>query len=62
MEDFPNSARDQARLHQFGKKVSPGIFQGYASIAGGLCKGDILIADIEEFGKFGRIRHFVPED
>ena len=42
------STRDQARLHQFGKKVLPGIFLGYALIAGRIWKGDILIADIGE--------------
>ena len=43
------SARDQMRIHQFGKKVLPGIFEGYALIAEGLWKGDILRADMEEF-------------
>ena len=28
------SPRDQSRLHQFGKKVLPGIFLGYKLIAG----------------------------
>ena len=42
------SVRDQSSLHQFGKKVLPGIFLGYALIAQGIWKGDILIADIEE--------------
>ena len=44
----PISARDESRLHQFGKKVSPGIFLGYELIAGGFCKGDILIRKIFE--------------
>ena len=39
------ATRDQARLLQFGKKVLPGIFLGFVLIAGGLWKGDILIAD-----------------
>ena len=30
VEDYPISARDQARLHQFGWRVFPGIFLGYA--------------------------------
>ena len=38
------SARDQSWLHQFGKKVLPGIFFG----AEGIWQGDILVADIEE--------------
>ena len=42
------SAKDQSRIHQFGKKVLPGLFLGYALYAGGNWKGDILVADIEE--------------
>ena len=34
--------------NQFGKKVLPGLFLGYALYAGGIWKGDILVADIEE--------------
>ena len=30
VEYLSSSARDQARFHQFGKKVPPGIFLGYA--------------------------------
>ena len=33
VEYFPNSERDKARIHQFGKKVLPGIFLGYALFA-----------------------------
>ena len=36
------------RIHQFGKKVLPGLFLGYALYAGGIRKGEIVIADIEE--------------
>ena len=42
------SSKDQSRLDQFGAKVSPGIFLGYASHAGGNWKGDVMVADIEE--------------
>ena len=35
-------------VHQFGPKVLPGIFFGYALNAGGMRKRDILVADIEE--------------
>ena len=42
------SARDRPWLHQFGKKVLPGIFLGYALSAGRIWKGDILVADSEE--------------
>ena len=33
VECHPTSPKDQARIHQFGKKVSPGIFPGYELIA-----------------------------
>ena len=36
-----------AKDHQFGKKVLPGLFLGYALYAGGIWKGDVLIADLE---------------
>ena len=39
---------DESRIHQFGKKVSLGLFLGYALYAGGIWKGDVLIADLEE--------------
>ena len=32
VEWYPNSARDLSRLHQFGTRVSPGIFLGSALI------------------------------
>ena len=47
-EYYPISAKDQSRFHQFGKKVLPGFFLGYAWYAGGIWKGDILVADLEE--------------
>ena len=39
----------QGSLH-FGEKVLPGIFLGYELVAGGIWKGDVMIADIEELG------------
>ena len=42
------TAKDQSRIHQFGKTVSPGLFLGYALYAGGIWKSDVLIADLEE--------------
>ena len=42
------TAKDQSRIHQFGKKVLPGLFLGYALYAEGIWKGDVLIADLEE--------------
>ena len=47
VEYLPTSAKDISRLHQFGPKVLPGIFLGYVLYAGGIWKGDILVADIE---------------
>ena len=44
----PISAEDLSRLHQFGPEVLPCIFLGYAFHAGGMWKGDIMVADIEE--------------
>ena len=37
------TAKDQS-----GKKVLPGLFLGYALYAGGIWKGDVLVADLEE--------------
>ena len=48
VEYHPITAKDQSRIHQFGKKVLPGLFLGYALYAGGLWKGDVLVADLEE--------------
>ena len=48
VEFHPISAEDLSRLHRFGPKVLPCIFLGYALHAGGIWKGNILIADIEE--------------
>ena len=46
------SPEDQTRVHQFGKKVLPGIFLGHALIAGEIWKGDTLVADMEDLEKF----------
>ena len=48
VEYHPTTAKDQSRIHQFGRKVLPGLFLGYALFAGGIWKGDVLIADLEE--------------
>ena len=48
VEYHPITAKDQSRIHQFGKKVLPGLFLGYALYAGGFWKGDVLVADLEE--------------
>ena len=48
VEYHPITAKGQLRIHQFGKKVLPGLFLGYALYARGIWKGDVLIADLEE--------------
>ena len=48
VEYHPITAKDQSRIHQLGKKVLPGLFPGYALYAGGIWKGDVLVADLEE--------------
>ena len=48
VEYHPITAKDQSRIHQLGKKVLPGFFHGYALYAGGIWKGDALVADLEE--------------
>ena len=48
VEYHPNSAKDLSRLHQLGPNVLPGILLGFALDVGGIWKGDILVADIEE--------------
>ena len=49
LEYHPISPRDQSILHQFGKKVPLGIFHGYELIAGEIERGDILIANLDDF-------------
>ena len=48
VEYHPISAKDLSRVHQFGSKVLPGIFLGYALHAGGIWRGDIMLADSEK--------------
>ena len=48
VEYHPKTAKDKSRIHQFGKKVLPGLFLGYALYAAEIWKGDVLIADLEE--------------
>ena len=38
-------SKDQGRVHQFGAKVLPGIFIGYALNAGESWTGDLLVVD-----------------
>ena len=44
VEYHPISAKDLSRLHQFGAKVLPGIFLGYAVHAEGIWKGYFMVA------------------
>ena len=53
VEYHPRTAKDQSRIHQFGKKVLPALFLGYALYAGGNLEGDVLIADLEELETMG---------
>ena len=48
VEYHPITAKDQSKIHQFGKKVLPGLFLGYAFYVGRIWKGDVLVADLEE--------------
>ena len=41
VEYHPITAKDQSRIHQFGKKVLPGSFLGYALYAVGIWKGGV---------------------
>ena len=45
VEYHPITAKDQSKIHEFGKKVLPGLFLGYALYAGRIWKGDVLVAD-----------------
>ena len=48
VEYHPTTAKDQSRIHQFVRKVLPRLFLGCALHAGGILKGDVLVADLEE--------------
>ena len=39
VEYHPFTAKDQSRIHQFGNKVLPGLFLGYALYAEGNLEG-----------------------
>ena len=51
IECHPMSAKDRARIHQFGKKVLPRLYLGYELVAGWIWKGDITVADLEDLEK-----------
>ena len=48
VEHGPISAKNKARLHQFGDRVPPGSFMGCVLYAGRIWNGDIFVADVEE--------------
>ena len=53
VENYHTSSKDRSRIHQFGKKVLPGLFLGYAPYAGRIWEGDIMVADIAELETMG---------
>ena len=62
VEYHPITAKDQSRIHQFGKKVLPGLFLGYALYAGRIWKGDVLVADFSGLGNDGRIGNLLKKN
>ena len=62
VEYHPITAKDQSRIHQFGKKVLIGLFLGYALYEERIWKGDVLIADLEELETDGRIGKSTQKD
>ena len=48
VEYHPMTAKDQSRIHKFGKKVLLALFLGYALYAERIWKVDVLVADLEE--------------
>ena len=62
VEYYSISAKDQSRVHQFGKKVLPGLFLGYALYAVRIWKGDILVADIEELETMDALEIYSKKD
>ena len=60
----PISAKDESRLHQFGKKVLPGICLGHALVAGGggVWKGGIIVEGSmqKKYQRLKRVRNSIP--
>ena len=61
VEYYPISAKDQSRIHQFGKKILPGLFFGYAVFAGGIWKRDKNGCKQWGVGNVGRIRNLLKK-
>ena len=57
VENNPISPRDQARTHQFGKKVLPGIFLRYELVAGRNLERRYSDSRPGRFGKVGCIKY-----
>ena len=55
VEYHQSSPQDQSRIHQFGKKVLPGIFLAYELIAGEFGKEMSLLCRPGRFGNVGCI-------
>ena len=52
VEHHPFTAEEQLRIHQFGKKILPKLFLGYALQAGGIWKGDILVQTLRSWRRW----------
>ena len=61
VEYHPISAKDQSRIHRFGKKVLPGLFLGYALYAGGFWKGGRTRRRPWRVGDDGRIGNLLEK-
>ena len=48
VEYHPITAKDQSRIHQFGKKVLPVLFPRIRVVRAGIWKGNVLVADLQE--------------
>ena len=62
VEYHPITAKDQSRIHQFGKKVLPGLFLGYALYAGGNLERRRTACRPSRAGNDGRIRILLEKD
>ena len=62
VEYHPITAKDQSRIHQFGKKILPGLFFGCALYAGGMWKSDIMVADIEKLETMSASKIYSKKD
>ena len=62
VECHPISPRDLSRIHQFGKKVLPGIFLGYELVAGGNLERRYSDSRSGRFGKSWMHQIFISEE